>query len=845
MAQPLTEEQLRQAMETCASEPVHIPGSIQPMGYLLACDFQEGVVRQASENCSELFGKDINKILGQTVPSLLGTQIWHNLNNIRAQGTFAAARQFVGTWHAKDDEYAIHVSKGGDRFVVEVEKMEPTEVTATDTAQQQALLISQIEGCTTQEQLFETTSNLLRHLSKFDRVTVIEFDAEWNGKVVAEARSRLLDPLLGLRFPAQDFPAQARDLMRKTPIRLISDVGQTPIPLVALSEDEQPLDMTFANNRGVSPVHMQYLHNFKIGATMTLSVTLGSELWGIISFHSTKPRVASPEIRRLLLGFLPIFRLKLDLIRRDTALQLSRQIDQLQTDVQTELEMGSELDAMMQHVGPSIIDGLDAVGVVMTNGSDFYNFGVVPDAAVIATLSQKASAHPNNVLISDNLAGEFPELEPHLKGLGGVLVITYEETRSLLVFRNEVKQAIAWAGNPTKTVELLDGNMQIEPRGVFSRYLEDVAGKSKAWSRDDVHLMRQLWPLLSAAERRAFLTDMNRHQTLMINELNHRVRNILALVKSVSTQARRTGGSLESYSNALEARIHALAAAHEIGAGSAQTSVSITEIVRLEAEPYTENGALRVILTGESFSVRAESAPIFALVIHELMTNAVKYGALSVPGGHVDIDVQGVEDGVQLTWSEQNGPITKAPDRQGFGTTLIKQAVPYEMGGTAALNFTDTGVVAVLNLPTTALGDIRSASAPKAAISPEQPKLVVPKLRNGLIMLVEDNFMIANDTRTQLEGLGFVNIEMLSGVKPALEFLGETTPTLAILDVNLGLGETSEPIASELLYRKVPMIFVTGYGEKNGLPPHLNAVPILTKPVTIPDLLRTIDGLIF
>ena len=602
--------------------------------------------------------------------------------------------------------------------------------------------------------------------------------------------------------------------------------------------------MTYATSRGVSPVHMQYLHNFDLGATKTLSVTLGDDLWGIISFHSKKPRVAPPEMRHLLLSFMPVFRLKLDLIRREVALQLSREVDQLQTDVQTELEKGSELADMMKHVGPSIVSVLDAAGVVMTNGSDYYSHGHLPPTAVVATLAKKAAEQPRQLLAVDDLPSSFPELVPHLNGFAGVLVTTYEDTRSLLVFRNQISQSVAWAGNPTKTIEVLDGNMRIEPRGVFSRYLEEISGKSKAWSRDDVHLMRQLWPLLSAAERRAFLADLNRQQNLMINELNHRVRNILALVKSVSTQARRSGSSLESYSNALEARIHALAAAHDIGAGAAKAAVSVFEILELEAEPYVEGDTSRVKITGQDASIRAEAAPIFALVIHELMTNAVKYGSLSVPGGSLFIEVSCLDDGFQLIWYERNGPTIKEPEAKGFGTTLITQAVPYEMGGTAEQTFAPTGVEVTLTIPGSVLGEPIAPTARTATTGSSAQKESIEALRNGLLMLVEDNFMIAEGMRENLEDAGFANVEMLPGVSASLDFLDETTPNLAILDVNLGQGETSERIASELLLRKVPFIFVTGYGEQNALPPHLNAMPTLTKPVTMPDLVAAIDKLI-
>ncbi|WP_147125070.1 HWE histidine kinase domain-containing protein [Shimia ponticola] len=842
MSLHLTDEQMQEALETCAAEPAHIPGTIQPIGFLLACDVEDWAICQASENSGELFGRPVADLFEETVASLLGSPIWHGLRNAIGTEDFADGRRFLGQYEKDDAPYSVHACKAGARCVLEIEPLGPSDLEPS-RERDRALLIQQIEFCSTLTELFETTVELLRHLTGFDRVSIIKFDDQWNGEVLAEARSSLVEPLVGLCFPSHDIPAQARELMRITPLRVIADVSQKPISLLAKSPDESPLDMTHALLRGVSPVHMQYLQNFGVGATMTLSIILKDQLWGYVSFHSVKPDVVPANLRHLLLTFMPILRLKLELIQREEEIRLSRAIDDLQSDVKDELSSGEDLQGMLNRVGPSIAETLDVVGVAMTNGSEYFSFGDVPETAVIDALSQKARQNPSQVLAETALTEALPELSPHLSGFAGALVTVFEDKRCLQVFRREISDKIHWAGNPSKTVEVVESKLRIQPRNSFSTYLEEVRGKSKPWSEDDLHLMRQLWPLLSAAERQSFLADLTRQQNLMINELNHRVRNILSLIKSVSTQARRAGGSLESYSHALEARIFALAAAHNIGAGSAQTAVSVRRIIELEAAPHVEENSSQMQVLGTDAEIRADSAPIFGLVIHELITNAVKYGALSTPYGRLEIQLGKTDDGLKLSWKESGGPSVVKPEAFGFGTTLIQQAVPYEMGGTADVVFAPTGLEARIVLPGTALSSIGGDEKPNGSTEDTAPASNSNSLKERRVMVLEDNFMIARELKQTLLDVGFADVEMVPNVRRAVAYLEQVSPGLALLDVNLSNGETSFKVADELLARRIPFLFVTGYGEQHNFPGYLKEKTVLTKPVTDHDLIDALNSL--
>lgn len=820
------------ALDECAKEPVHTPGAIQPIGVLLGCQLDTGKTVHASANATDLFSCDISDVLGRELRDLLGADIWHAVNNFAGLSVFSQQRLFAGVWAQNGSEYAIHVSMSSGIVVVEIESAAEMPATSPEMLREQTFMISQIQACEEHDSLFDLTCRLLRHVTGFDRVMIYKFDSEWNGQVLAEARKASLEPFVGLHFPHWDVPEQARAIMARIKLRLIEDIDYAKVPLVALSPDTTPLDISLAQSRAVSPIHLQYLRNMGTRATMTLSVVVNDTLWGIISFHHERPRLLSSEVRQVLTtGVLPVFCLKLDLLGLKANEMLSRRFENLQSDIQTELELGTNTSTLLDAIGPTICETLDVAGLVVATGSQNYAYGCVPQQALLQHLVQRTQRQADDKLIIESLSSELPEHLATTAEVAGVLAIAQSQSRCLLLFRREAKhQDIVWAGNPSKTIKKVDGQARLEPRGSFSSYLEIIDKRCKAWSDQDQRLARQLWPLLSTAERREYMESLSRQQNLMINELNHRVRNILALVKSVSQRASRDHGTLQSYSQALESRIMALAAAHEIGAGSAQSSVSIRRIIALEAQPF--DGQSRFFVTGHDFKIKADIAPILALVIHELTTNAVKHGALSTATGRIDVKITKATTECILEWTESNGPNVRQPSSMGFGTTLIQHAVPYELNGLSTVNFAPNGLQVVLTLPASAIHHSLNSSDIEAPESTVENLVIHKDLKARVALILEDNFMIATDMEAELAKLGFVSIQVCASADDALAFLETSTPGLALLDLNLGQGKTSLDVATELVGRGVPTVFVTGYGDTFPLPPHLDGLTKLIKPVS-------------
>ena len=847
MATRLTDEEVQEALDECAAEPVHIPGNVQPYGALVCFDPQTETILYASENCQTITGHTAASLLNSSFREVFGRELIHAIRNVAGQPNFARESVSLGNVEINGQGLELHAFGSDGRFVVEFEAEGDIAFSDQQGLDVINLMIKTIQNCTSQQSLLDLTVSLMRHLTGYDRVMIYKFDQEFNGEVIAEEKRASMEPFVGLRFPSSDIPSQARAIMARVPIRFIEDVDQTPVPLLAAAADLPPLDISLAVSRGVSPVHLEYLRNMGSQATLTLSILLNDQLWGIISFHHGKSTVPAARLRRVLSMFLPIFSSKLETLLQSEMLEQIKHVEQIKDSLMLQIGEDAEMDAFLPGIAPTVLEILNADGASALIGSQSRNYGQVPGQSVLDALLQLAHEDRTRVLAIDNLVERFPQLQKDLNGIAGAIVYAIEPGRAICFFRQEIERKIAWAGNPDKTIENVSGHSRLIPRGSFSTYLQTVGGMSEAWTDRDLFFTHRIWEIINSAERRALLNTLNRQQALMIDELNHRVRNILALVRSVSSQARRRYGSLNSYSKSLEARIQALAAAHDIASGESTHAVSVQSLIRTEYLPYEEKDELQVVLSGADPQMRADIAPIFSLVIHELTTNAAKYGALSVAGGVVTVTVERSLKGYSVIWQESGGPTVSEPESYGFGSTLIREAVPHEMNGKATLTFAKEGVVAELFLPDELFDLARTGRETVSITRTEGETLSLAEkvgfsgeALSGTAMVLDDNFVIAKEMGDQIADFGFQDVVKFPNAQKALEFIDSELPVVAVLDINLGGGRTSERVAQRLLEHNVAFVFVTAYGETAELSAQFDNVPRLRKPVEESELKRSL-----
>ncbi len=236
-----------------------------------------------------------------------------------------------------------------------------------------------------------------------------------------------------------------------------------------------------------------------------------------------------------------------------------------------------------------------------------------------------------------------------------------------------------------------------------------------------------------------------------------------------------------------------------------------------------------------------------ALVMHELVTNSAKYGALS-DSGRVRIGWSRANNGdLNIDWRETGGPEVAAPTRKGFGSTIIDRSIPYDLGGEASINFKPQGVEATFRIPSKHVSEAKDYSGP--AIRFERPLHSAPLeapaqvIEGKNILMVEDSLIIALDAEDILKRLGARDVTTAGTVEHALEAIDRSKPDLALLDINLG-DQTSFAIADRLHALRIPFLFATGYGEQAQLPPHHQAQAVVQKPYTLENIARALPKLL-
>jgi light-regulated signal transduction histidine kinase (bacteriophytochrome) len=281
-------------LDTCDREPIHIPGSIQSHGCLLACDIGLTTIERASENAPTILGHD-GDLLGRDVDDVVGQKLLHDLRNALATVSTASRPALLLDMVCGERVFDIAIHHHKSAVIIEFEPA-PSIGQPLHIARE---MIGRISDITDVDRLVQRAGRIVAGATGYDRVMIYRFEQDGSGKVVSETKRADLESFLGQYFPASDIPQQARALYLKNTIRVIADASGERVPVSpVLDASGEPLDLSFAHLRSVSPIHCEYLRNMGVAASMSISIILDGALWGLIACHHYSPQ-ALPMAQRV------------------------------------------------------------------------------------------------------------------------------------------------------------------------------------------------------------------------------------------------------------------------------------------------------------------------------------------------------------------------------------------------------------------------------------------------------------------------------------------------------------------------------------------------------------------
>ena len=312
------------------------------------------------------------------------------------------------------------------------------------------------------------------------------------------------------------------------------------------------------------------------------------------------------------------------------------------------------------------------------------------------------------------------------------------------------------------------------------------------------------------------------------------------LIKGLINQSKDDAKSVAEFTRVVGGRVHALARAHDQITQENWSPASAQDLIKTEALAYLSHKKDRINIRGLDALLTPPAFTTLSLVMHELMTNSMKYGALCDSKGSVAIDLIERDTGdLEINWRETGGPpISSPPTRKGFGTTIIERSIPFELKGEAKLSYKTSGLEAHFVIPSAFVPQFKKPEENMLKTTSE-PQFSATLTGDALV--VEDNIIIAMDAEDIMNDLGASSVTVISNVGAALTAVEEKTFSFALLDVNLGV-ETSEPVAAILVEKNIPFAFATGYGDASELTKRFKA-PVIQKPYEASAIANTLAQL--
>ena len=699
-------------LSNCDLEPIHIPASIQPHGLLMVLREPDLTVTQISTNVGEYLDRVIGQVLGQPLAALFDTPELEKIQDAIANGHWENVNPLRLQIGDKLLDGIIHRHAGA--LILELES---TAAAVRSESIQHALrpALIALQFAQTLQALCDTVVREVRHLTGFERVVLYRFNATGAGSVDAESKDSRLEPYLHLHYPASDIPQQARELYLKNWLRIIPDATYVPVPIVPTlrPDTNAPLDLSYSVLRSVSPVHLEYMANMGVRASMSISLIVRGRLWGLISCaNHTAPRLVAFEGRSAceVLGRLASLQIAAVEEHEAEIARVSRR--DTRTDLARALRVGQVLEGALESPN-ELMKIVDAQGAAVLHGREVQTCGITPSFAEIGALTDWLDQRTDlNPFSTSSLASLQPRGAEIAAVASGILTFALPGAprRRIIWFRPEIVQTVTWGGDPRKPVET-DRSMRVHPRRSFDLWKEEVRFHSVPWTTADLEAAENF--RRDAVEidlERQVVREQNavRARDDLVAVVSHDLRNPLGVIQMQAAVLLQTVGSgTEEFSRRIQTsadhiqravrRMNTLIrdlldlAKLEAGRFTLQCSrCQMNDLVEeslLILRPLAE--AKRITLTSQlrAAAVDADRDRIFQ-VLSNLVGNAIKF---TPEGGGVSVRAETENSEVRVTIVDTGPGI--APDQFANVFDRYWQARRSDLQGSGLGLFIAKGIV--------------------------------------------------------------------------------------------------------------------------------------------------------
>ncbi len=499
-------------LTNCERELIHLAGSVQPHGLLLALREPELRIVQTSANVQVLLGVHAEALLNQPVVEL-GGDIQERIREACASAGDLAQpaplrcqvrvdgrpRDFEGTLHRVNSSGTS--AHGGTVLLVEIEPSGTAHAQAETVdipgAKLRGLLgeaVQRFSGASTIGTLADGVVRCFRDMLGYDRVMVYKFDPDGHGKIIAEARDPRLESLLGHHYPATDIPQRARELYLRNRLRVLVDVHYEPSPLVPrrLPSAGEELDMSMCQLRSMSPLHLQYLKNMGVTATLVVSLVREGKLWGLIACHHYSPRNLRFAVRAAADLLAEVTATRIAAIENYAHAQVAIQVRRLEQRLVEATSTEGDWRLALFRNPRTVLQPLEATGAALFHDGELLTAGEAPSTAELRALLQWIDRQPADGLFScSSVARANPALDTLTPTASGVLAVKLSASKPdyLMWFRKEQLLTVTWAGDPSKPM-VASNPLELSPRSSFAAWSEIVRGTALPWTNSELALGR-------------------------------------------------------------------------------------------------------------------------------------------------------------------------------------------------------------------------------------------------------------------------------------------------------------------------------------------------------------------